>query len=38
MGLPLGSKPIINNQKGHKMFDMISQNQTFIFYYHLKPY
>jgi len=27
-----GSKHIIRNQKGHQMLDIISQNQTFIFY------
>jgi hypothetical protein len=37
MGLPLGSKPITRNQKGHQMLDIISQNQTFILYYHSKP-
>jgi hypothetical protein len=29
---------ITKSQKGHWMLKIISQNQTFNFYYHLKPY
>jgi len=28
---------VTTNQKRHQMFDIISQNQTLFFYYHLKP-
>jgi hypothetical protein len=30
------SEHITRSEKGHQMLDIINQNQTFLFYYHLK--